>query len=65
MNATSIVTVCVVIDDVLKAMGHWDDSRATISSAEVVTVAIVAARFFQNHHERALCMLPQTGYCPN
>lgn len=64
MNATYIVTVYVVIDDVLKEMDHVDDSRATISSAEIVTVAVVASKFFQNHHERALCMLQQTGYLP-
>jgi hypothetical protein len=64
MNATYIVTRYVVIDDVLKVMGHTDDSRATIGSAEILIVAIVAAKFFQNHHERALCMLQQTHYLP-
>jgi len=64
MNATYIVTSYVVIDDLLKIMNHTDDSRATISSAEILTVAIVAAKFFQNHHEQALCMLQQTGYLP-
>ncbi len=64
MNATYIVTSYVVIDDVLKGIGHVDDSRATISSAEIVTVAVVAAKYFQNHHERALCLLQQTGYLP-
>jgi len=57
MNATYIVTSYVVIDDVLKGIGHVDDSRATISSAEIMTVAVVAAKYFQNHHERALCLL--------
>ncbi len=65
MNATHIVTVYVVFDDVLKAIGHVDDSRAVISSAEIVSVAVVAAKFFHNHHERALCLLQQTGYVPS
>ena len=64
MNATYIVTSYVVIDDLLPIINHADDSRATISSAEILTVAIVAAKFFHNHHERALCMLQQTGYLP-
>lgn len=64
MNATYIVTIYVVVDDVLKAIGHTDDSRSQVSSAEILTVAIVAAKYFQNHHERALCMLQQTGYLP-
>lgn len=64
MNATYIVTSYVVIDDVLEIMGHTDDGRTHVSSAEILTVAIVAAKYFQNHHERALCMLQQTGYLP-
>ena len=64
MNATYIVTSYVVVDDVLKLMGHTDDCRTHVSSAEILTVAIVAAKYFQNHHERALCVLQQTGYLP-
>ena len=64
MNATYIVTTYVVIDDVLKAMRHQDDCRATMSSAEVLTVVIVAAKYFQNHHERALLVLQQLNYLP-
>jgi hypothetical protein len=64
MNATYIVTSYVVIDDVLEIMGHTDDCRTQVSSAEILTVAIVAAKYFQNHHERALCMLQHTGYLP-
>ena len=64
MNATYIVTSYVVVDDVLKLMGHTDDCRTQVSSAEILTVAIVAAKYFQNHHERALCLLQQTGYLP-
>jgi hypothetical protein len=33
-----------------------------VPDAEVITVAIVAAKYFQNHHERALCVLQQAGY---
>ena len=64
MNATYIVTSYVVIDDLLKVMNYSDDSRATISASEILTVAVVAAKFFQNHHERALCMLQQMHYLP-
>lgn len=64
MNATYIVTSYVIIDDVLKHIGHTDDTRARVSSAEILTVAIVSAKYFQNHHERALCLLQQTGYLP-
>lgn len=62
MNATYIVTSYVLLDDLLKIMGHQDDCRATMSSAEILLVAVVAAKYFQNHHERALCVLQQTRY---
>lgn len=62
MNDHYIVTVYVIIDDLLKAMRHQTDSRAQCSDAEVLTVVIVAAQAFQNHHERTLCLLQRLGY---
>jgi hypothetical protein len=54
MNDTYIVTTYVVIDDVLKGWEYEDDCRASGYAAEILTVAVVAAKYFQNHHERAL-----------
>ncbi len=54
MNAEFIVTTFVVVDKTMQVLGHQDDGRAKASDAEVVTVAVVAARYFQNHLERAL-----------
>lgn len=61
MNDTYIVTAYSVIDDLLRACAYQDDLRATISAAEILTVAVVAAKYFQNHHERALCVLIKLG----
>ncbi len=62
MNDTYIVTSYVVIDDMLKAWGYQDDCRASGYGAEILTVAVIAAKYFHNHHERALCMLMRLGY---
>lgn len=62
MNDTYIVTTYVVIDDVLKAWKFEEDCRATGHAAEILTVAVLAAKYFQNHHERALCLLIRLGY---
>jgi hypothetical protein len=62
MNDALIVTVYVVLDDLLRAMGHRTDPRARTSDAEVLTVGVIAACQFQNHHERALCILRALGY---
>lgn len=64
MNDAYIVTVYSVIDDLLKAHGYRDDVRATVSAAEILTVAVVAAKYFQNHHERALCVMIKLGDVP-
>jgi hypothetical protein len=62
MNDTLIVTVYVVLDDLLRAMGHRTDCRAQTSDSEVLTVGVSAACQFANHHERALCILRGMGY---
>jgi len=62
MNDEYIVTVYVVIDDLLEAMNYQDDVRAQSRASEVLTVAVLAAKYFQNHHERGLCILQRLGY---
>lgn len=62
MNDTYIVTVYVVIDDFLKVMKYQSDGRTRVSAAEILTIAVVAAKYFQNHHERAVGVLHRLGY---
>ncbi len=67
MNDTLIVTVYVILDDLLRAMEHRTDSRARTSDSDTaqrapVTIGVIAACQFQNHHERALCILHALGY---
>ena len=64
MNDTYIVTGFVIIDDVLMLTGYQDDSRCEISASEIIIVAVVAAKYFQNHHERALVLMQRLGYVP-
>jgi len=64
MNDTYIVTAYSVIEDLLTAYGYQDDVRSTVSAAEVLIVAVVAAKYFQNHHERALSVMVRLGDIP-
>jgi len=57
MNDTLIVTTFVLLDDLMQWHGHRTDGRAMTSDREVLTVAVIAAAQFANHHERALCVL--------
>ncbi len=54
MDDDFIVTAYVVLDETMAALGHRDHVLARASDAEVLTVAVVAAKYFQNHLERAL-----------
>lgn len=54
MNDDVIVTTFVVLDELLRHAGHHDHPLAGVSDADVLTVAVVAAAYFQNHHARAL-----------
>lgn len=65
MNDHYIVTAYCVIADLLNAYEYEDDQRASLSAAEVLLVAVVAAKYFQNHHERALCVLIRIGDIPS
>jgi hypothetical protein len=62
MTAEHIIGVYVVIDDTMRALGHASHPHAGVSDAEVLTVAVVAAAFFGNHHARALAVLRAMGY---
>lgn len=52
----------MVIDDVLKLAEHASHVLSQISDAEVLTVAVIAALYFQNHQERTLYVLERMGY---
>jgi hypothetical protein len=53
--------VFVILDELCAKGGPHDHKLAHVSDAEVLTVAVVAARYFQNHHERALLILRELG----
>ncbi len=57
MDDDFIVTAFVVIAKLMDTLGHRDHVLAQASDAEVLTVAVVAAKYFPNHRERALGML--------
>lgn len=62
MDDDFIVTSFVVIDELLRCADHRDHPLAAVGDAEVLTVAVVAAAAFQNHHARALQVMQRLGY---
>lgn len=62
MNAEWIITNFVIIDDLMIALDHHSHPLAQVPDAEILTIAVVAAKYFQNHHERSVEMMQQLGY---
>jgi Transposase DDE domain len=64
LEDTIIATYCLC-EEFLKATGHRDDQQARLSSAEVMTVALVASAFFGSNIECGRRFLHEHGYMPN
>jgi hypothetical protein len=62
VDDTRIIATFVIIDDILAALGHRTHCLARTPDAEVLLVAVIAATYFQNHHEHALWVLKGLRY---
>lgn len=59
-----IITLYCVCDDVLKLFDVTDDEQSTMTTAEVMTTALVAARFFGGCLETSRALLKDDYYIP-
>jgi hypothetical protein len=64
VDDTYIITVFVVFDELCQTLLPAPKYRPKMVPAEILTVAVVAARYFGNHLERALLVMAQAGYIP-
>lgn len=64
MDDHFIVTVFLVLDDLCQVLLPPAKYHPKMTPAEIMLVAVVAARHFNNNLERALLLLCQTGYLP-
>lgn len=58
----TIATFYCLCDDLLRALDYHDDPQSTFSSAQVMTVPLVAARYFAGKIEWARLFLIEHGY---
>jgi len=63
MNHT-ITTIYYLCDEFLKAIRYRDDPQAHLSTAEVMTVPLVAATFFGANIYKSRLFLKEYGYMP-
>lgn len=59
-----IITIHCLCDDFCRAYGYRDDPQAQMTSAEVMTTALVTAFFFDAKHEISRHFLQENGYIP-
>jgi hypothetical protein len=62
MDADRIIPSFVLIDTLMGHLGHASDAHDHVPDSEVILIAVVAANYFQHHHERAVCILRETRY---
>ena len=61
----TIVALYTICDDLLISIGHKAHPQAKMSDAEVMTAALIAARYFGGHQQTACAVLKTLGYIPN
>ena len=60
-----IILIYCICDDFLSAFGLNDNKQCRMTSAEILTVAIVSALFFNGNFSRTRLILKHDGYIPN
>jgi len=60
-----IIFIYSVCCDLLKEIGFVDDKQCKMNAAEVMTVALVSATYFQGNHNLARRFLKAHRYIPN
>jgi hypothetical protein len=58
----TIITTYYLCEEFLNAIGHHDDPQVRLSTAEVMSVALVAAAFFGGNLEASRSFLDEYGY---
>ena len=59
----TLITIYCLCDDFLKAINHRpDDPQTRLSTAEVMTITLVASTFFGGNIEKTRCFLHEYGY---
>lgn len=57
-------TIYVISDEVLSILGHQDDPQSQMSTAEVITFAIVSAKYFYSNHKMARYLCKKLNLFP-
>jgi hypothetical protein len=65
LSENKIINIYCLIDDMLKGIGHKEDTRSLMSDSEVLTTAFVSALYFGGHYDNGRSFMQMTGFVPN
>ncbi|MGN6435744.1 MAG: IS982 family transposase [Agriterribacter sp.] len=64
LTEDKIIGIYCIIDDILKGIGHLEDSRRRVSDSEVITTAVVSALYFGGHLDNGRDFMKMTRLVP-
>lgn len=64
LTEDKIIGIYCIIDDILKAIGHYEDNRRKVSDSEVITTALVSALYFGGHLDNGRGFMKMTKLVP-
>ncbi len=64
LNEDKIISIFCMVDDLLKGIGHHEDTKRKVSDSEVITTAIVSALYFGGHIDNARGFMKMTKLIP-
>lgn len=59
-----VIGIYILIDDILKTIGHEEDIRSQMSDSEILTTFLVSSSFFGGNHAKARSYLQSEGHIP-
>jgi Transposase DDE domain len=64
LNEDKIIRIYCIVDDILKSLGHAEDSRRKVSDSEIITTALVSALYFGGHLDNSRGFMKMTKLVP-
>jgi len=64
LNEDKIIRIYCIVDDILKGIGHIEDSRRRVSDSEIITTALVSALYFGGHLDNSRGFMKMTKLVP-
>ena len=64
LNEDKIIRIYFILDDILKGIGHQEDSRRKVSDSEIITTALVSALYFGGHLDNSRGFMKMTKLVP-